>query len=203
MKYILMCGSTKISSETPRHLREVCGEVLIVRTIRLLKEYGVTDMAISSLDARFDVFGIPRLMHNSEGRWLNCFYPIDEPVCYVFGDVYFSPAALRTIVDTQTDSIEFFASAPPFAKEYIKPYGEPFAFKVVDTKYFFDCVERAKRYDDEHCFWRSAISWELWQVIKQTPLNIIKYDNYTVINDYTVDVDSEADALRLKRILGK
>jgi hypothetical protein len=38
---------------------------------------------------------------------------------------------------------------------------------------------------------REPISWELWQIIKDTRPNNIVYDNYTVINDYTCDVDSE------------
>ena len=35
--------------------------------------------------------------------------------------------------------------------------------------------------------------WELWQVIQATPLNHIDYSNYTVINDYTCDIDCPED----------
>ena len=40
-------------------------------------------------------------------------------------------------------------------------------------------------------FIRHPIAWELWQIIKQTPINYIDYKNYTVINDYTCDIDWE------------
>ena len=49
-------------------------------------------------------------------------------------------------------------------------------------------------------FRRVPIAWELWQVIRNTQLNVIDYENYTTINDYTCDVDNEAD---LKKILEK
>ena len=48
MKYIMMCGGIYKRWETPRQLIEVCGEPLIARTIRLLKETGISDIAISS-----------------------------------------------------------------------------------------------------------------------------------------------------------
>ena len=122
---------------------------------------------------------------------------MDDPVCYLFGDVVFSREAIRTIVATETDDIEFFASSPPFAPEYSKPWAEPFAFKVVNTEKFFMEMERAKRYEKEKLFYRQPVSWELWQLIKQTPINIIDYKNYTAINDYTCDIDSPEDAEKI------
>jgi len=103
----------------------------------------------------------------------------------------FSEKAIRTIVNTETDDIEFFASAPPFALNYPKTYAEPFAFKVVNTEHFRAAVQEVK--DNVRRFVRHPIAWELWQVIKGTPYNIIDYRNYTAINDYTCDIDSEAD----------
>ena len=48
MKYIIMCGGTYKRWDTPRQLTEIRGEPLIARTIQLLKEAGVSDIAISS-----------------------------------------------------------------------------------------------------------------------------------------------------------
>jgi len=121
-----------------------------------------------------------------------------EPVCYIFGDVYFSEDAIRTIIQTETDSIEFFASAPPFADKYMKPWAEPFAFKVNDPKLFFEKIEECHKYDLEGKFHREAVSWELWQVIKGTKLDEIVYDNYTAINDYTCDIDDEVEARKFE-----
>ena len=48
MFYIIMCGGTYKKWETPRQLTKVCGEPIVARTIRLLREQGVDDIAISS-----------------------------------------------------------------------------------------------------------------------------------------------------------
>lgn len=207
MKYIIMCGGKY--GRTPKQLLEVMGEVIVKRTIRLLKAYGVPleNIFISSNDERFWGLGVLLLTHNNDyiygheeyHRWLNAFYPMTEPVCYVFGDVYFSEDAIRQIVQTETESIQFFASAPPFADNYFKTWAEPFAFKVQDTKLFFEKVEECHRLDLEGRFHREAVSWELWQVIKGTELDVIDYTNYHTINDYTCDIDDENEAREFER----
>ena len=198
-----MCGGPR--SEKP--LRVVYNERLVERTIRLLKQYGIEDIAISSNNPAYEQFGVPVLRHRNsmtwdKFRWLHAFYKTDEPVCYLMGDVFYSPYAIRTIIGTETNDIEFFASAPPFnTRWYIKNHAEPFAYKVQDVKHFWKCVKRTLWYNSRHYFYREAITWELWQVIKGTPLNQIDYTNYTAINDYTTDIDSDEEAHRLERRL--
>lgn len=211
MKYVIMCGGKYWNWPVPKHLTMIKGEPLVARTIRLLRECGVEDIAISTNDSQFVTFGVPLLFHSNRyylpfgedalTPWLDAFYPMNEPVCYIFGDVVFSPEAIRTIVRTETDSIEFFASAKPLADIYPKHWAEPFAFKVVDTEHFFKAIEQTKKLDEEGQFKRQPVSWELWQVIKGTPLNKVDYTNYTVINDYTCDIDKPEDIKLFERIL--
>lgn len=210
-KYIIMCGGNYERWPTPKHLSLIMGEPLVARTIRLLRECGVSDIAISSNNDKFEGFGVPVLHHdnpyylpngsNATSPWLNAFYPMTEPVCYIFGDVVFSPAAIKTIVEADIDSIEFFASAPPFADIYPKKWAEPFAYKVKDTKLFFEMIEKTKEYDRLGKFHRQAVSWELWQVIKGTKLGKINFTNYTAINDYTCDIDRHCDVDTFNELL--
>ena len=197
-KYIIMCGGMYNRWTTPKQLNVVNGEPIVVRTIRLLRENGVTDISISSNHEAFETLGVPVLHHDNHygkgGMWVDAFYPTDDPVCYIFGDVVFSPEAIKTIVETDTDDIEFFASAPPFAENYIKPWAEPFAFKVRDQQHLKNAVAKVKEIKDS--FRRDPIAWELWQVIKDTPINKIDYTNYTKINDYTCDVDNKRDVVK-------
>ena len=203
MKYIIMCGGKYEKWNTPKHLVNIHGEPLVARTIRLLKECGVSDIAISTNNEGFNNFGVPLLHHKNPyilpkdhdavTPWLDAFYPVNSPVCYLMGDVVFSPKAIKTIVETNTDDIEFFASAPPFAKNYCKEWAEPFAFKVVNTKHFFEAIEQTKIYEKQGKFYRQPVSWELWQVIKGTRLAKVDYTNYTAINDYTCDIDTPDD----------
>ena len=209
MKYVVMAGGKYKGFR--KHLVKINGETLVERTIRLLREAGAEDIAISSNQEGFENMGVPVLTHPNGyrqeieatyGDWLDAFYPSEEPICYLFGDVVFSPEAIKTIVDTKTDDIMFFASAEPLPKGYPKPWAEPFAYKVVDTHRFFLAIEMTKEYEKQGCFYRQPVSWEIWQVIKGTPLGKIDYTNYCAINDYTCDIDCRED-MELFRFLGE
>ena len=100
----------------------------------------------------------------------------------------------------KNNSIEFFASAPPFSANYIKPHAEPFALKVIDIQHFWKSIAKLKEYDAKAMFVRKPIMWELWQVIKETPLNTIDYTNYTVINDYTCDIDDPKEVNKVRNL---
>lgn len=211
MKYIIMCGGKYLKYDNePKHITKVNGEPLVARTIRLLKEAGIKeeDIGISCTEPDwFDSFGVKLYLHangykqlptETVGDWVDAFYPSHEPMCYIFGDVVFSPKAIKTIVDTKVEDIMFFASSPPFSSIYSKPWAEPFAYKVVDTKRFFQCIDKVRQLDREGKFNRQPVSWELWQVIKDTPINKINYRNYVAINDYTCDIDAPADVKKIE-----
>lgn len=199
-RYILMAGGHYAKWDTPRQLIEVQGEPIIARTIRLLRHEGVQDISISSDNPVFEQFGVPVLKHEDyyvarqyndmDGYWCNCFYPTDDPVCYIFGDVIFSPEAIRTIVQYDTDDIMLFGSKPPFAPEYPKEYIEPFAFKVTDTEHLKAACSEVKRLDYKGLFNRKPIAWETWNVIHGGDPNMIDYTSYVGINDYTCDIDN-------------
>lgn len=211
MKYIIMCGGEYEQWQTPRHLTKINGECIVARTIRLLKENNVKDIAISSNNDVFKQFGVPVLKHTNsyyargyndmDGYWHECFYLTDKPVCYVFGDVVFSPEAIKTIVNTKTQDIQFFASAPPFAKEYPKPWVEPFALKVQNTQHLQSALSLVEQYDKFGMFARRPIMWEVWQVINAHPINHIDFNSYVHINDYTCDVDSPEDIKYFKGVV--
>lgn len=208
MKYIIMCGGVYPKWETPRQLTVINNESLVQRTIRLLRENGIEDIAITAQDARFEQFDVPVLHHENSfiwgkdaiedhSYWVDAFYPSDEPICYLMGDVFFSPFAIKSIVDYAGQDIMFFASGFCNGKGYIKPWAEPFAFKVWNQKRFRDCINQTKILQDQGAFRRKPVSWELWQVIKGTQLNVIIM-NYHNIEDYTCDVDTPEDAKRIE-----
>ena len=214
-KYIIMAGGDYEHWKKPRHLSIILGEEVIARTIRLLRENGITDISISSDNPIFEKFDVPILKHdnyyhakwhNAEGNWYDCFYPTNEPVCYILGDVYFSEDAIKTIVNTDTDDIELFGSTPPFADNYIKDHIEAFALKVNKVKHFKYALEKTKQLDAQGKFWRKPIIWEVWTVIKNVPLQTKADDyiyNYTAINDYTCDIDWESDINKMELVLMK
>ena len=211
MLYIIMCGGQYANWKEPRQLLKICGEPIVGRTIRLLRECGVEDIAISAEDERFRTFGVPVITHENHwytdhhggerGCWADAFFDTQRPACYLMGDVVFSPDAIKTIVNEKTDSIQFFASRPPFAWNYIKKYAEPFAFKVVDQKRFRAAIDFVRANTHTGIFSRHPIAWELWQVINGRDVREIDYNSYCVINGYTCDIDNEDDVRRINEVL--
>jgi len=202
MKYIILCGSNHaLINGTPRQLVKIGGERVLDRTIRLLRKNGVKDIYITATDPAFDLCNAEVIHYDSSGPWVNAFPQVDETVTFIFGDVFFSPAAIEKIVETQTEDIAFFASAPPFAPNYPKLWAEPFSFKVVNLQHFAESIVKIKELISSGAFHRDPIAWELWQVIKGTPLNNIIYTNYVAINDYTCDIDYPADVEIMERLI--
>lgn len=209
MKYVIMCGGNFPKWKVPRQLTLLNGEPLVVRTTRLLTECGVDKKDITVTSSKENAYLFMQYcdsvqVHNANqynlkgynnfvGYWCDCFLPMDEPCTYLFGDVVFSSNAIKTIIETETDDIEFFASAPPFAKNYSKEWAEPFAFKVVNQEHLKQAQASTKMLYQLGKFNRKPIAWEFWQVVKHTELNKINYRNYTVINDYTCDIDEPED----------
>ena len=211
MRYIIMADSRNASPfEIPRQLIEINGEPLVARTVRLLKENGIDDIIITAHDKRFDNLGATRYepKHNvydpftAEGYWLNAFTIelLDRPVTFLNGDVYYSENAIKTIVETDTDSTLFFCTYKNKDSRYIKPWDEPLGYKVVDYELFKRKIDEVKKLKDEHVCWREPIVWELYRVINGQCVNEHKMTkNYVAINDESCDIDYIEDIEKLKK----
>lgn len=199
MKYILMCGGNYKDFKIPKHLSKIKGEVLVERTIRLLRENGVKKIYISTNNPVFNYLGdIPKLRHEnnftlengkSTGYWLDAFYPTNEEVCYIFGDVYFSDKAIKTIVEYQCQENTLFGNSVA-KNEFHENWGEPFAYKVVKPKEFRDGINKVKELYDQGKIIRHPIVWELYRYLNNLDINIQRItNNYVCIDDYTIDID--------------
>lgn len=208
MKYIIMCGGEYKHFTTPKQLLEVKGEVIVERTTRLLKENGVTDIYISSNDSRFDKYA-PRLENkennfvvengSSTGYWLDAFYPIGEPCCYIFGDVYFSPNAIKTIVEYNTTENVLFGTGIAKNEEH-QNWGEPFAYKVNKYDEFMQGVADVKKLFDEGKVKRHPIVWELYRHLHNLDINIqVITTDYVCIDDGTIDIDNPQQVVNMNK----
>lgn len=200
MKYIVMCGGDYKEFGYPKAWQIIKGERLINRTIRLLHEAGVEQVYISSLDPRFDECDAIRLEHHNEfvllkdgttiGWWLDAYYPVSEPVCYLHGDVYFTLDCIKKIVSSESDKNLFFGTELA-RNPYHLPWGEPFGFKVFNVKQFFEGIEAVKRLYLEGKIKRHPISWELYRWMNGLDLNEqwVLDDTYIGFTDETIDYD--------------
>ena len=225
-----MCGG---EYEFPKQLTKIKGEVLVERTIRQLKENGVKDIAVSTNLRDFDYLGVEILrptgkyIHgevqkertNSYYTWLNAYVLLEEPCCYLHGDVYFSDEAIRTIVNTRVEDTLFICTCDGSDKKRhpLNVKGrEPFGYKVENWQVFHYGIKKIKQKIDEGMFkgYLPALSWHLYRFLngydvrchatKYTEVNDIFKNpgDYLIIDDYTRDIDTPGDIEELERILG-
>ena len=199
-KVIIMCGGYYDFFKTPKQLSVVNGEPLVARTIRLLKENGITDISISSNDPRFDEYA-PRLEHNNTfkveneqitGYWLDAYFPLDEPCIYLHGDVYYTEDAIKKILNYKTDKNVFIGNEIAKNPEH-KNWGEPFGWIINNQDIFRKGIELTKYLQDiGRCERGYAISWELYRVLNGLNINqqYILDDTYLSISDETIDIDA-------------
>lgn len=220
MKYIIMCGGSYGPNMNNKCLFKVAGESLVERTIRLLREFGIEDISVSTNDTNdaLDFLDVNILKfknsyvtnddNKGHGYWCDAFYYTDDPVCYLMGDVFYSKAALKKILDTEVkDSIRFFGTDAPYAEGYFKKWQEPLAFKVVDQKSFHKHCDRFRKLQDmgpgKWPFCRRPISWELAQVISNKKLNtiIVHTPIFIGVHEFAVDIDSLNDIPKIEAVL--
>lgn len=216
MKYIILADSDNVEPfKTPRQLTKINGEILIQRTVRLLKENGIKDIIITSHDKRFDNLGAVRYEplfndykpKENKGYWLSAF-PIElinKPLTFLLGDVYYSENAIRTIVESETDYILFFCTSKKdgYSDKYIKHHDEPLGFKVEDYNLFKNSIYEVKKLKDLGKTKRDPIAWELYRYLSN--IDVSKHelkDNYIAINDESCDIDTEKDVVLLQFKLG-
>lgn len=225
MKYIIMAGGNYNKIETPKPLLEVNGEKLIERTIRLLKENGIKDIAISTNNPVYNYLGVKILKHNNEythdnpdrhkkskNSWLNAYYPTNEPSCYLPGDIYWSENAIKIIIDTKVENTMFFCIRDVSDG---RPIGinikgrEPLAYKVENQVIFRKAINDLFQMIDNGKFKSDPISWNLYRQINGLDLDYNGYGNnifktngdYKYIDDYTTDIDSLKDIPKLERFI--
>lgn len=202
-KYVILACSNDRTFDVPRQLVEINGEKIIERTIRLLRENGIDDITITVRGNYFDYLDVkiykPTSTYdyiNKVGYWLDAFPNdlLDDKVCFIWGDVYFSEEAINTIVKTEINENTFFCSHDNNSKYYIKEYDEPFAYKIVDTDLFKKHIEIVKKLFEEGKTIRHPIVWEVYRSMNGIDVNKhLMTKNYVVINDITCDIDSYKD----------
>lgn len=209
MRYVILAKGGHKGFDIPRQLSKINGERILDRTIRLLKENGINNIIVTGeytdIDAKvINPKGNTYDYDTDKGYWLDAFSGLlDEPTCFIWGDVYFSENAIKTIVQNETKSTLFFCSYLNKSHRYIKEHDEPFAYKVVDTDLFIKHRDRVKRLFDEGKTERHPIVWELYRSINGIDVNEHKLtNNVVIINDITCDIDSPKDIKKIEERTG-
>lgn len=207
MKYIILAKGGH--TDFIRQLVQIGNERLLDRTIRLLRKNGIKDIIVTGeykdIDAEvINPKGNTYDYKTDKGYWLDAFSGLlNEPVCFIWGDVYFSDNAIKTIVNTKTKSHLFFCSYNNRCKEYIKQHDEPFAYKIIDTNLFLKHINLVKKMYDKGLIARHPIVWEVYRSLNKIDINThLMTTNYVAINDITCDIDNIEDVYKLRLKVG-
>lgn len=187
----------------PKHLVTLCGERLIDRTVRLLRENGVTDIRIvvrDTIDTRYKVPGA-RVVNASQD-YLE--YDVDkvrssqhlwgeDGTLVLWGDVFFTDEAMKTICENR-DEFQLFCR---FTGSSItgKPWGEPFAMRIMPSVYdkMKSVLNDLAVQHKEGLIKRSG-GWEIYREFQGANWKWPKDSgNATVIDDWTDDFDFPND----------
>lgn len=184
MKYIIMADGKGTRwgnyGNTTKHLFKIKGENLLQRTVRLLKTLGEKDIVITSHNPKYEVEGAVRYEPKNNVLEIDRFtYElIEDDICFLYGDTYYTEEAIKSIVETKTDEIQFFGNKKSIV-----------AVKIADGEIFKKHVDRVKdKYIKGEI--QSCIGWQVYQSYENLPFGIknIK-DDYILFGEDVVNVN--------------
>ena len=186
MKYIIMADGKGTRwnnyNDIPKHFAEVRGEPIIVRTIRLLNEMDPgSSVIVTSHDERYDIPGSLRHEPINNVLEIDRFTAelIEDDVCFLYGDTYYSESALHEIINKETQDMHFFGNSKSIV-----------AVKVKDGELFRKHVSRVRQLYLEGAI-KKCIGWQVYQSFTGLPFEEkIIGPNFTVLDDDTEDFNT-------------
>lgn len=198
----------------PKHLISIDGETLIARTVRLLREHDVDDIVITAPpgDPRYELPGARTVTledpapHGSRGmNLITATRPLwspDTPTALMFGDVYYTDAAIAAITG-ETHPEPWWFRRPTKSRVTGHPWDEPFAF-VFGAGHHERIAGVALRLVEGWRGPRRLHLWHLHAALLGRPArrveDLVDSPTQTVIDDWTDDIDTPAD---FRRFVGR
>lgn len=195
----------------PKHLVPLCGERLLDRTVRLVREYApdaaIQIVAADHRDRRYRADGastVKARLNPDNGdadkfaSSLHKWGPGRNVLLY--GDVFFTDDAMAAILDPTPHPLggRFFGRFDG-SKITGAPGGECFAFVVEPDgrDAFVDALDRIIEARRDGSIWRNG-GWELYRALggAVSPAELLDHrdwGNATVIDDWTEDMDTARD----------
>lgn len=207
LRYIIMAGGVgsrwnNYSGKT-KHLIDVGGETLLERTVRLLKENGVENIFINSNQdyvVKETKLHYPKNNVYEIDRFLSCKDIWGDEVVFLYGDVYYTEKAMKTITSYNNKSFRYFGRSSG------GKHAELFAIKLNDKKEVdkFHEVCLYIRKQNEEGKHKQGLGWHTYmEMIGESHLVTLVYiqeflakgklKNFTEINDETDDFDTPLD----------
>ena len=184
MKYIIMADGKGSRwgnfTDRPKHLIEIDGESLLGRLVQQLRALDPgCQVVITARDPRYEVEGavrhVPRNNENEIDRFTSEL--IEDQVCFLYGDTYYTDRALRTIISANGSGLLFFGNQRRIV-----------SVKIFDGAVMKRHLERIKAENP------NGKGWDVYRSYSGLGLKEIGAD-FVVIEDGTQDFNTPKDYL--------
>lgn len=202
VRYLIMAGGKEERWRnhlgTHKHLIRIDGERLLDRTVRLLRAAGAKELIIVAKYPEYEIEGTRRVapqdLENGGALASADFWAEDRQTTVLFGDVFYTQAALRTICQAQPLHCTFIGRPGPSALTGC-PYEELFGFILPVSEHGRVRLAMARVRDAlRHGEIKSCGGWALYRHLQGLPLRKRRYPaNFLVIDDFTEDFDFPED----------
>ena len=187
MKYIIMADGkgTRWNNYKgiPKHLLKINGETLLFRIVRQLKEREKAEIIITSHDKRYEVKGAKRYEPINNVLEIDRFTEelIENDVCFLYGDTYYTDAAIDKIIKLNNDDILFFGNTSIVA------------IKVSNADIFNTHIKRVRELYLAGKI-KNCAGWQVYQSFQRLPFTekVIK-EKFILVDDKTTDYDTPSD----------
>lgn len=189
MVYVIMADGLglrwKNYTGTPKHLVKVNGMTLLERTTMLLKKYSpACEVIITTHNSQYETEGAVLYEPKNNELEIDRFTSelIDDDVCFLYGDTYYSENAIEQIVNCKADDIVFFGTEKSIV-----------GIKIKDGKLFRHHVDRVRdlylKGEISQC-----IGWQVYLSFCDLPLQEKQIaEKFVLINDFTKDFNTPQD----------
>lgn len=186
MKYIIMADGKGTRwnnyNNIPKHFIKIDGEVLIERTIRQLNEKdSSSEVIVTSHDSRYEFKGATRYEPLNNVLEIDRFTEelIEDDICFLYGDTYYSDEAMDKIIANKADDIIFFGNNKSVV-----------AVKIKDSALFKKHVKHVK---DLYLAGKikGCKGWHVYQSFQNLEFDKKQIrDKFIVVDDTTIDYNT-------------
>lgn len=168
-----------------KHFIEIDGETIIERTIRLVKQFDPhSKIIVTTHNPLYEFKGVTRYepLNNQYEIDRFTFELIDNGVCFLYGDTYYTEKAIQQIVTLRNESLLFFGN-----------YKKIVAIKVNDKLQMKEHIKNVRQLyltkKIEKC-----IGWQLYQSFEQLPFDFRQINKHFILfEDETNDFNTPED----------
>lgn len=166
----------------PKHLIKIDGEVLLERTVNQLKRLdNNAEVIITSHDPRYEFKGATRYEPLNNILEIDRFTNelIEDDICFLYGDTYYSDEAIKTIINTKTNDSIFFGNSKSIV-----------AIKVNNSTNFKKHIEKVRELFLNQKI-KNCLGWQVYQSFQKLPFDIKQIgENFILVDEKTIDYNT-------------